>query len=270
MPAKPDLTQAEKDKLEIDPDFDFREIAKTPTEELTPNIIAMFKWSGVYQQLQSNFFMIRIVIPGGIVTTKQFRKAIELADKYAQGELCITTRQTLQFHWIRKEDIYKIIEGMAEVGITTKNGCGDVTRNLVTCSLQGVCKHEVGDRIRPLLEAMAVDHELQDLQRNFPRKHKISVAGCDKACAQTLMNCQGWVPTERDGEFGWTYHAGGGLGARPVLAQRIFDWVPDELAMPVTQAAAEAFLCPPEVCGRQHGRQGIRRLLDRHHERARH
>jgi sulfite reductase beta subunit-like hemoprotein len=64
------------------------------------------------------------------------------------------------------------------------------------------------------------------------------------------MNCQGWVATERDGETGWIYHAGGGLGARPVLAKRIFDWVPDELAMPVTQAAAEAY--------RRHGNRRVR------------
>lgn len=60
MPAKPELTQAEKDKRDIDPDFDFRKIAKTPIAALTPNVIAMFKWTGIYQQLQTNFFMIRL------------------------------------------------------------------------------------------------------------------------------------------------------------------------------------------------------------------
>lgn len=261
MPARPDLTQVEKDKLEINPDFDFRKIAETPFEELSPNVIGMFKWSGVYHQLQPNFFMIRIVLPGGLITTAQFRRALELAEQYAQGELCITTRQTLQFHWIRQQDIYKILEGMQEVGVTTKNGCGDVTRNLVTCSMQGACPHETGDRVRPLLDAIATDHEIQDLQRNFPRKHKISVAGCGRACAQTLMNCQGWVPAERDGETGWIFHAGGGLGARPYLAKRIFDWVPDELALAVTQATAEAFRRHGDRRQRAHARLKV--VVDR-------
>ena len=137
MKAQPGLTQVEKDKLEINPDFDFRDIAERPFEDITPNELAMFKWCGVYHQLQPSFFMIRVVTPGGRMTTVQFNRAVDLAEQYAQDELCITTRQTLQFHWIRKEDIYKIVEGMAEVGITTKNGCGDVPRNIVGDSLAG-------------------------------------------------------------------------------------------------------------------------------------
>jgi sulfite reductase beta subunit-like hemoprotein len=173
------------------------------------------------------------------MTTDQFNRAVELADKYAQGELCITTRQTLQFHWIRKEDIYKIIEGMAEVGITCKNGCGDVPRNIIGSSLASVSQDLVGDS-QKLIRMFADDEEIQN-QRNLPRKHKISVAFANEAGAQTLMNCQGWVPVERDGVVGWTYHAGGGLGARPYLAKVIFDWVPEDLVLDVTRAAVEAF-----------------------------
>jgi len=239
MKAKPGLTQVEKDKLEIDPDFDFREIAARPFEEITPNELAMFKWSGVYHQLQPSFFMIRVVTPGGRMTTPQFNRAVELADRYAQGELCITTRQTLQFHWVRKEDIYKVIEGMTEVGITTKNGCGDVPRNIIGDSLAGAGPDQVGDSLK-LIRAMAADDEIQN-QRNLPRKHKISVASSNDALAQTLMNCQGWVPLERSGAVGWKYHAGGGLGARPYLAKAIFDWVPEDLVLDVTRAAIEAF-----------------------------
>src|SRR5210317_853661 len=174
MKAQPELTQVEKDKLEINPDFDFREIAKRPFEDITPNELAMFKWSGVYHQLQPSFFMIRVVTPGGIMTTKQFNRAVDLAAELAQGELCITTRQTLQFHWIRQSDIYKIIEGMAEVGITCKNGCGDVPRNIIGSSLAGVSRDLVGDS-QKLIRMFADDDEIQN-QRNLPRKHKISVA----------------------------------------------------------------------------------------------
>ena len=239
MKAQPDLTQVEKDKLAIDPDFDFREIAKRPFEDISPNELAMFKWSGVYHQLQPSFFMIRVVTPGGKMTTKQFNRAVDLGEQYAQDEMCITTRQTLQYHWIRKEDIYKIIEGMAEVGITTKNGCGDVPRNIIGDSLAGAGPNQVGDSLK-LIRWMADDDEIQN-QRNLPRKHKISVASSNDALAQTLMNCQGWVPVEHDGVVGWTYHAGGGLGARPYLAKVIFDWVPEDLVIAVTRAAIEAF-----------------------------
>jgi len=212
---------------------------KRPFEEITPNELGMFKWSGVYHQLQPSFFMIRVVTPGGLMTSEQFHRAIDLAEEYAQDELCITTRQTLQFHWVRQQDIYKIIEGMAEVGITCRNGCGDVPRNVIGSSLAGVAPNQLGDTHK-LIRMFATDEEIQN-QRNLPRKHKISVAFADEAGAQTLMNCQGWVPVERDGVVGWKFHAGGGLGARPYLAKVIFDWVPEELVLDVARATVEAF-----------------------------
>jgi sulfite reductase beta subunit-like hemoprotein len=259
MKAQPDLTQVEKDKVEIDPDFNFRDIAHRPFEDITPNELAMFKWSGVYHQLQPSFYMIRVVTPGGRMTTRQFNRAVDLAEQYAQNELCITTRQTLQFHWIRQEDIYKIIEGMAEVGITTKNGCGDVPRNIIGDSLAGAGPEQVGDSLK-LIRWMADDDEIQN-QRNLPRKHKISVASSNDALAQTLMNCQGWVPVERDGTVGWKYHAGGGLGARPYLAKVIFDWVPEELVLDVTRAAIEAFRRHGDRRQRAHARLKV--VVDR-------
>lgn len=240
MTAKPELTQVERDKLEINPDFDFREIARRPIESISPNELAMFKWSGVYQQLQPGFFMIRVVTPGGLMTTAQFRRAIDLAETHGQGELCITTRQTLQFHWVRKEDIHKVLEGMAEVGLTTRNGCGDVTRNVTGSTMGGVAPGEITDASR-IIRMIAADPEIQIRQRNLPRKHKISVASANEASAQTVINCQGWVPVKRGDTVGWRFHAGGGLGARPYLAKVIFDWVPEDLVLPVTQAAVEAF-----------------------------
>jgi sulfite reductase beta subunit-like hemoprotein len=94
---------------------------------------------------------------------------------------------------------------------------------------------------REVILRLVTDPEIRDVQRNLPRKHKISVAWANEAGAQTLMNCQGWVPVERDGTVGWKFHAGGGLGARPHLAKVIFDWVPDELVLPVARATIEAF-----------------------------
>lgn len=245
MPELPDLTPAEKDKLEIDPDFDFRDIARRPFSDISTNEIGMFKWSGVYHQLQKGFFMIRLRMPGGLLTADQVERAADLAETYGQSDLCITTRQCLQFHWIRKEDIHKVIEGMEEVGILSQNACGDVTRNVVSCSLQGVCPHEIGET-REMLDAIAEDNEILNEQRNFPRKHKISVSGCGRACGQTLMNCQSWHPVTRLDEsgaeqVGWRYYAGGGLGARPYVAKRIFDWVPADLVVAVTSAAAEVY-----------------------------
>lgn len=246
MPAKPDLTPIERDKLTIDPDFDFKnDIAARPFEDLRTNEIGMFKWTGIYHQLQKGFFMMRLRIPGGLVTAEQMDRIADIAERYAQNQICITTRMTIQFHWLRKEDLYKVLEELAAVGLDSKNACGDVTRNIVTCPLQGVCPHEVTD-VREMILAIANDPEIRDEQRNLPRKHKMSVNGCGRACGQTLMNCQSWHPVKRlksngTEEVGWAYYAGGGLGARPHMARFIFSWVPEELVLHVTRAATEVY-----------------------------
>jgi ferredoxin-nitrite reductase len=241
MPAKPDLVPVERDKLTINPDFDFKnDIAARPFEDLTTNEIGMFKWTGIYHQLQKGFFMMRLRIPGGVVNADQMDAIAAVAARYGQDQVCITTRATVQFHWLRKEDLYKVLEELAAVGLDSKNACGDVTRNIATCPLQGVCPHEVKD-VRPMLQAIAEDPEIRDEQRNLPRKHKLSINGCGRACGQTLMNCQSWHPVRRGDEVGWAYYAGGGLGARPYMAKAIFSWVPEDLVLPVTRAATEVY-----------------------------
>ena len=256
MVAKAGLTQIEKDKLKIDPNFDFREIAKRPFDDLTTNEIGMFKWSGIYHQLQTGYFMMRIRIPGGYLTAEQLDRAGELAQIYAQNELCITTRQTLQFHWLRKEDLYKVIESLEEVGINVTNCCGDVVRNVTTCHLQGVCTFETGDTAK-IIQQIDRDQEFLEDQRNLSRKHKIAVSGCDAACGMQLMNCQAWVPVaqgnnKQAGIAGWEYYAGGGLGQSPYLAKKIFSWVPEDLVLQVTRAAVEAH--------HRHGNRAKRKL----------
>lgn len=241
MPASPQLTQVERDKLTINPDFDFKnDIANRALTDISSNELAMFKWSGIYQQLQPGFFMMRLRIPGGLITADQLDAIAEVADTYAQGEICITTRMTVQYHWLRKDDLYKVHELVAKVGLDSKNACGDVTRNVVTCPLQSVCPHEVKD-VRATIETIANDPELKEEQRNLPRKHKIAINGCGRACGQTLMNDQAWHPVKRGEEVGWKHYAGGGLGARPFMGRLIFDWVPDELVQAVTRATTEVY-----------------------------
>ena len=82
MKAKAELTAVERDKLTINPDFDFKnDIAARPLESIPPNVLAMFKWTGIYQQLQRGFFMMRLRIPGGRVTADQLDRIADMGDR---------------------------------------------------------------------------------------------------------------------------------------------------------------------------------------------
>ena len=96
MTEQPELTQVERDKLTINPDFDFEALASRPLDSIPSGDLAMFKWTGIYGQRQKGFFMMRVRIPGGLLTARQMERIADLAATHAQGQLCATTRQTLQ------------------------------------------------------------------------------------------------------------------------------------------------------------------------------
>jgi len=214
-------------------------------EDLAADEMAVLKRNGLYHQPHAGGFLVRVKVPGGLLQSAQLRMIAQIADSCAGGLLCLTTRQDIQLHRAQLADAATVLEAVASAHLTTMNACGDTTRNVVTCALQGVCPHEVAD-VRPLIEAISTDPRMRDERRTLPRKNKVSVAGCNRACGMTLINCQGWYPTPRpaaDGgtEIGWRYYGGGGLGARPVLGRPVFDFVPFGLALDVTCAATEVF-----------------------------
>ena len=242
-PFNPDnldgLTREEQDKTRGF-DVDWTALADQGESALKKHHGLLFKWSGVYGQLQKGFYMLRVRVPGGLLSSDQCRVLAEAARRYAQDRICITTRQSLQFHWIHLHDIAAIFDTLAAHGMTTKNACGDVPRNLCCCQWSGVCPAE---KANARADCAAVEEAIiarEDL-RNLPRKFKINFSGCEAACAQPYTNDAGWVGTEYNGQAGYMLFGCGGLGSRPFLGKKIFDFVPPDLVTPVTLAMAVLF-----------------------------
>src|ERR1700733_4735324 len=111
-----------------------------------------FKWWGVYTQgdgvgatggkggegLATEFFMLRIGIPNGILTSHQLRTVGGLARKYARNLADITTRQNIQFHWLTIETLPEVVDALDSIGLSPKGACGDVVRNVTGCPLGGL------------------------------------------------------------------------------------------------------------------------------------
>ncbi len=233
------LTSEEKDKTNGF-DFDWNALAEQGESALKKQHGLLFKWSGVYGQLQKGFYMMRVRVPGGSLSSDQCLTLARLARRYAQSQVCITTRQTLQFHWIKLQDIAAVFSELAAHDMTTRNACGDVPRNLCCCQWSGVCPVEKADARTACLETENAIIGRDDL-RNLPRKFKINFSGCEAACAQPYTNDAGWVGTEYNGQTGFMLFGCGGLGSRPFLGRKIFDFVPADLVIPVTLAMAVLF-----------------------------
>jgi len=192
---------------------------------------------GVYPQRQNGLFMQRIKILGGRINWPQWRRAAELAERYSGGTaLHVTTRQDIELHRIRSDDIAAVQQGLAEAGLPVFGAGGDSVRNVTVCAGGDLC--EGGSDL--LSAAQLVQDYLGQLPaiRHLPRKFKISFSGCVRACAKPWLNDLGFL-AQPDGRF--TLIGAGSLGPRPALGIRLAENLSATDILPTCVAAIELF-----------------------------
>jgi len=241
-----EVTPAEQLKLDkdgLDVIHDIYRYAKLGFEAITEGDFDRMKWYGVYRQKPKDggYFMMRIKVPGGQVTGRQAEVISSLADQYGHGFCDITTRQTIQYHWLRIQDIPDIFDQLDKVGITTSGACGDDTRNVVGCPVSGLNPDEILDATPQLMEINRMMTNNREFS-NLPRKYKIAISGCHIHCHQPDINCLGFFGLKSDVRgAGFGLKVGGGLSSAPHLAQVLPVWIDPELIWPVTKAVSEVF-----------------------------
>jgi sulfite reductase (ferredoxin) len=236
-----------------------RQFAKDGRESVLPEWTALyFKWWGVYTQgdglgvtggvggegKATEFFMMRIGLPNGFLTSSQLRVIAEITKKYARNLADITTRQNIQLHWLTIDGLVDVVEALTAVGLSPKGACGDVVRNVTGCPLAGIGGHELIDA-SPL--AVEIAHKLTANPEfyNLPRKFKISATGCPLWCSYPEINDVALTAIKRtvDGkeEIGYTLRVGGGLSSEPHMAVRIPAFIRQDQAYQVVYATVQIF-----------------------------
>ncbi|SRR5579862_1377812 len=239
------LTPQEKIKQEkdgLDVIHDIYRYAKTGFASIADDDFERMKWYGVYRQKpkDSGYFMLRTKLPGGQINAAQAAVLSQLTDRFAHGFCDITTRQTIQLHWLRIEDMPEIFAELESVGVTTSGACGDDTRNVVGCPVAGIDPEEILDGTPQLQQVSREMTNNRDFS-NLPRKYKISVAGCHIHCAQPDINCAGVFGLRRGGEAGYGIKVGGGLSSSPHMAQTLPYFLRPDQVWPVVRAVSEIF-----------------------------
>jgi sulfite reductase (ferredoxin) len=217
-----------------------------------------FRWWGVYTQGDGAgalggsggegkalpYFMLRIRLANGFLTSRQLRTIADLSDRYARGSADITTRQNIQLHWITIEDLPDVLEALFDAGLTSRSTCGDVTRNITGCPLAGLDAHELCDASPLVFEADQVLAGADEFY-NLPRKYKISISGCRDWCSYPEINDLAFTAVIRESrglkETGFSIRVGGGLSTDPHLAVRLNAFVRWEQVLPVTRVVSEIF-----------------------------
>jgi precorrin-3B synthase len=245
--------KAKKDGLDVLADI-YR-YAELGFDAIEPDDLTLFRWYGIYTQRSEasaasgvagpsdetdGYFMLRIKFPNGIVTADQLRTVGRLSLRYGRGMGDITTRQNIQLHWLRIEDLPVVLDELNAVGLSFTQACGDVWRNVVGCPLAGVDGHELLDS-RPLIEELERTFVGDRRFSNLPRKFKVSVSGCTHRCAQHEINDIGLVAVEKDGAVGYDVWVGGGLGASARMGRRLDLFALPEEAADVCRAITELF-----------------------------
>jgi sulfite reductase (ferredoxin) len=207
-----------------------------------------FRWFGLYTQrrpgidggktavlepeeLDDRYFMLRIRIDGGQLTSEQLRVIGDISNSYARGTADVTDRQNIQLHWIEIESVPAIWEALEGVGLDTTEACGDTPRVILGCPLAGIDADEIIDAT-PQIEAISDRYIGDPAFSNLPRKFKSAISGCAEQCTHHEINDVAFVAVRHPatGEPGYDLWVGGGLSTNPMIGKRLGAFVrPDQV-----------------------------------------
>jgi sulfite reductase (ferredoxin) len=195
---------------------------------------------GAYgSRLQMNYSMVRIKIPSGEMTPEQLEKIASLSEAFSIGSAHVSTRQNIQLHWVQLEDVSEVLRGLVEVGLTTREACGNTVRNVMCSHFAGVCSEEAFDTT-PYAKAIARFFIRNPMCQNLPRKFKINFACCNKHGLARIADI-GLVSAIKDDMKGFKIYLGGGLGAASFIGHSLEDFTPEDRMLSTCMATIRLF-----------------------------
>ncbi|MDP3767913.1 MAG: nitrite/sulfite reductase, partial [Dehalococcoidia bacterium] len=196
---------------------------------------------GIYGQRQDEAQMIRVKIPHGTATADQMDVLGDVAEQYTPRKVGhVTTRQDIQYHFVKLEDVAAVMRVLAEADLTTREACGNTVRNVTADHMSGLCSDTVFD-VTPYAEATARFFLRHPVCQKLPRKFKIAFSACPHDHGLVPIHDLGATAVMRDGQRGFRVTVGGGLGAAPFIAQVLEEFVPENELQRVTEATLRVF-----------------------------
>ncbi|WP_214070556.1 HEPN domain-containing protein [Mucilaginibacter sp. dw_454] len=196
---------------------------------------------GIYGQRQPGVQMVRIKLPFGKVTFKQLLRIAEVSDEYASRNLHLTTRQDIQIHYVSLDRTPQLWADLEKDDVTLREACGNTVRNVTASPTAGIDPNEPFD-VSPYAYG-TFDYLLRNpVNQDMPRKFKISFSANDQDTAFSFIHDLGFIPKINEkGERGFKVMLGGGLGAQPILANIVEEFLPEDQLIPYTESAIRVF-----------------------------
>ena len=186
---------------------------------------------GAYgSRMTDDYSMVRVKIPAGEVFPEQLERLAQLSEAFSIGSAHVSTRQNFQLHWIALEDVSEVMRGLAEVGLTSREACGNSVRNVMCSPLAGTCPQEVFDAT-PYALATAKFLLRNPMNQALPRKFKLNFTCCEKHGMARIVDI-GLIPQRIDADgktySGFKIFLGGGLGAQSFVGHQLEEFTPEE------------------------------------------
>ncbi len=235
----------EKDGLDVLQDIYLYAITG---EAIHPEDIDRLKWYGLYTQnrnLQDEddatlYFMLRVKLENGLLNLEQLKIVSLISEKYARGTVDFTTRQNLQFHYIRVVDLPEIFRLLDTVNLYSIFAAGDVPRNVVSCPVNGIDHDEITD-VRAVVEKINVLFKGNRLFSNLPRKYKVGINGCSKHCTgHEIQDLSFNAVKLENGKIQFAVSIGGGLASNKRIATHIGYVTPSQVS-PMAKAVTSIY-----------------------------
>ena len=194
-------------------------------------------------RMTDDYAMVRIKIPAGQIYPYQLEKIAQLSEMYSIGSAHVSTRENVQLHWVVLEDVSEIMHGLADVGLTSREACGNTVRNVMCSPLSGVCNDEQFDAT-PYAIGTARFLLRNPLNQSLPRKFKFNFSCCEKH-GMTRITDVGLIPQirELDGknQRGFKIFLGGGLGNKSFVGHQLEDFTSEEDLLYTSIAVLQIF-----------------------------
>ncbi|MET9853202.1 nitrite/sulfite reductase [Streptomyces sp. NPDC006450] len=217
--------------------------SKAGFDSIDPNDLrGRMRWWGLYTQrkpgidggktailepeeLDDKYFMLRVRIDGGRLTTEQLRVIGEISEEFARGTADLTDRQNVQYHWIRIEDVPEIWRRLEAVGLSTTEACGDTPRVILGSPVAGIALDEIIDGT-PAIDEIYARIVGNPAFSNLPRKFKSAISGSPLLDVAHEINDIAFVGVNHPEHGpGFDVWVGGGLSTNPKLGVRLGTWV---------------------------------------------
>ncbi len=195
---------------------------------------------GVYGQRQQGVQMVRIKLPYGKMTFKQWKRIADISDEYSTGNLHLTTRQDVQIHFVSLDRTPELWAKLEQDDITLREACGNTVRNVTASPSAGIDPKEPFD-ITPYADAVFRYFLRNPICQEMGRKFKIAFSNTDEDTALTYMHDMGFIPKIQDGKRGFKVVVGGGLGAQPLLAKIAYEFLAEDQIIPYLEATLRVF-----------------------------